>query len=113
MYDGKMGQKLEVKKRGHNAAGGWYAVSVRHTGRYICSLVGGGGGAGALADQLGTDAWTNKKTLRKGTFFKLGSAERCYSLGSEKWHFSGKRVGFLKSDKKKTLWLGIKYKLTT
>ena len=37
--------------------------------------------------------------MRKGTFFKLGSAQRCHRLGSEKWHFSGKRVGFLKSDK--------------
>ena len=41
---GKMGQKHEVKKKkkcGHNAAGGWYAVSVRHTGRYICSHIAG------------------------------------------------------------------------
>ena len=38
----KMGQKHEVKeKRGHNVAGGWYAVSVRHTGRYICSHITG------------------------------------------------------------------------
>ena len=51
---GKMGQKHEVKKRGHNAAGGWYAVSVRHTGRYICSP--GVGGGGALASRFGTDA---------------------------------------------------------
>ena len=67
-----MGQKHEVKKknRGHNGPGEWYAVSVRHTGRYICSP---GGGGGALASQLGTDDWT-KKTMRKGTFFKLGSA---------------------------------------
>ena len=51
---GKMGQKHEVKKkRGHNAAGGWYA---------------------------------------------LGSAQCCRRLGSEKWHFNGKRVGFVKSD---------------
>ena len=41
MYDGKMGQKHEVKKRGRNAAGGWYVVRVRHTGRYICSPDGG------------------------------------------------------------------------
>ena len=31
----------------------------------------------------------------------MGSSQRCHRLGSEKWHFSGKRVGFLKSDKKK------------
>ena len=34
-------------------------------------------------------------------FFKLGSAQRCHLLGSEKRPFSGKRVGFLKSDRKK------------
>ena len=38
-----------------------------------------------------------KKTMRKDTFFKLGSVQR---LGSEKWDFCGKRVGFLKSDKR-------------
>ena len=31
--------------------------------------------------------------MRKGTFFKLGSAQRCHRLGSEKLNFSGKRVG--------------------
>ena len=45
-----------------------------------------------------------QKNDEKGYFFfKLGSAQRCHHLGSEKWHFSGKRVGFLKSDK-----LGVK-----
>ena len=40
-----------------------------------------------------------KKMMRKCTFFfKLGSAQRCNRLGSEKWHFSGKRVGFLKTN---------------
>ena len=29
-----------------------------------------------------------KKTMRKGTFFKLDSARRCHRLGSEKWYFS-------------------------
>ena len=33
---GKLVQKHKVKKRWHNAAGGWFAVSVRHTGRIIC-----------------------------------------------------------------------------
>ena len=41
--------------------------------------------------------------MRKCTFSKLGSAQHCHRLGSEKWHFSGKRVGFLKSDKKKNV----------
>ena len=27
--------------------------------------------------------------------------QRCHRSGSDKWHFSGKRVGFLKSVKKK------------
>ena len=27
-------------------------------------------------------------------FFKLGSAQRCHCLGSEKWHFSGKKDRF-------------------
>ena len=27
--------------------------------------------------------------------------QRCHRLGSEKWHFPEKRVGFLKSDNKK------------
>ena len=30
----------------------------------------------------------------------MGSAQRCHRLGSEKRHFSGKRVGILKSDRK-------------
>ena len=30
-----------------------------------------------------------------GTDTKLGSAQRCHRLGSEKWHFSGKRVSNL------------------
>ena len=42
-----------------------------------------------------------QKTMRKGTFFfKLGSAQRCHLLGSEKRRFSGKQLGFLKSDRK-------------
>ena len=32
-----------------------------------------------------------RKTIRKGISFKLGNAQRCHHLGSEKWHFSGKR----------------------
>ena len=48
-----MGQKYEVRKqRGHNAAGGWYVVSVRHAGRYICSPWLGAVGVG----EGGTDA---------------------------------------------------------
>ena len=62
---------------------------------------GGGEGKGnVLASQLGTDARKKKKkNMREGTFFKLGSVQRCHRLGSEKWPFSEKRVSFLKSDK--------------
>ena len=75
-------------------------MSVHHTGRYICSPGGGGGGA---AGRLLVDfvPMLEQKTMRKGTFFKLGSAQHCHRLGSEKQHFSGKRVGFLKYDKNK------------
>ena len=93
-------------------------MSVRHTGRYICSRAGGGGRRGGEGGLLGDlvpmlekkkqnkrnkKKKKNKKikTTRKDTFFKLGSAQRCHRLGSEKWHFSWKRVGFLKSDKNK------------
>ena len=65
-------------------------VSVCHSGRYICSP-----GGACLS------TWyrcSNKKKMRKGTFFKLDGAKHCHRLGSEKWHFSGKRVGLLKSD---------------
>ena len=39
-----------------------------------------------------------KKTMKKGTFFQAG---QCAALSSfrVRWHFSGKRVGFFKSDK--------------
>ena len=38
----------------------------------------------------------NKKKRRERVlFFQAG----CHRLGSEKWQFSGKRIGFLKSDK--------------
>ena len=47
-----------------------------------------------------------QKTMRNGTFFKLGSAQRCHRLGSEKQHFSRKRVGFLKSDRKNAVIMG-------
>ena len=73
---GKVGQKHEVKKkkRRHNAAGGWYAVSVRHTGRYICSP--GGGGVRAY-----WPTWyrcLNEKE-EKGYFFQAG---QCTALAS-------------------------------
>ena len=29
--------------------------------------------------------------MLKGTFFKLGSAQRCYPLSSEKWYFRVKQ----------------------
>ena len=58
-----------------------------------------GGGGGMLASRLCTNART--KNNEKGYFFfKLGSAQPCHRLGSEKQHFSGKRVGFLKFDRK-------------
>ena len=41
-----------------------------------------------------------QKTMRKGTFFSSWAVQRCHRLGSGKRHFSGKRVGFLKSDRK-------------
>ena len=82
-----MGQKHEVKKHGHNAPGGWYVVSVRYWAIHLFP------GGGVLASQLGTDASTKKNDGKE-----LGSAQCCHRLGSEKWHFSGKRVGFLKSD---------------
>ena len=57
-----------------------------------------GGGGCWLVDLV---PMLEQKTMRKGTFFfKLGSAQRCHLLGSEKRRFSGKRVGFLKSDRK-------------
>ena len=33
--------------------------------------------------------------MRKGTFFELGSAQRCHHLGYEKCYFCRKRVCFL------------------
>ena len=43
-----------------------------------------------------------KKNDENGYFFQAGagSAQRCHRLGSEKWFFSGKRVGFHNIDKK-------------
>ena len=69
---GKMGQKHEVKKKkkkkhGHNAAGGWYAVSVLHTGQYICSPERGGGHW--LVNLV---LMLEQKTMRKGTFYQGG-----------------------------------------
>ena len=69
-------------------------MSVRHTERYICSPWGEVGGGHLLVDLV-----PMLEQKKKGYFFKLGSAQRCHRLGSEKWHFSGKRIGFLKSDK--------------
>ena len=37
---GEMGQKHEVKQCGHNAAGGWYAVSVRYWAIHLFPGVG-------------------------------------------------------------------------
>ena len=104
MYDGKMGQKHEVNKRGHNAAG-WYAVSVRHTGRYICSPGERGGGCGRGAGAgCGARLLVNLVPMleqkKKNSFFflfvfvlcvcvcfffffTLGSAQRCHRLRSE------------------------------
>ena len=39
----------------------------------------------------------------------MGSAQRCYRLGSAKCYFRS----FHNSDNNKTLWLGVKYKLET
>ena len=76
----------------------WYAVSVLHTGQYIYSPEWGGRGGGEgvwwcwLVDLV---LMLEQKTMRKGTFFfKLGSAQRCHLLGSEKRRFSGKRARF-------------------
>ena len=52
---------------------------------------------------MGQKHEVKKKKKRRhnvaGGWYALGSAQRCHRLGSEKWHFSGKMVGFLKSDK--------------
>ena len=65
---GKMGQKHEVKKkkRGHNAAGGWYAVSVLHTGQYMCSLERGLGGGVGVGVGVARANWEHSG---KGTCF--------------------------------------------
>ena len=79
---GKMGLKHEVEKRGQYAAGRWYAVILRHTGRYICSPRGVEGSAGG---RLVVDfvPILEQKNDEKGyfLFFKLGSAQRCHRLG--------------------------------
>ena len=50
-----------------------------------------------------------KQKDEKGYFFSSWAVRSAYCLGSEKWHFSGKRVGFLKSDK--YLLLGVKIQI--
>ena len=51
-----------------------------------------GGGGHLLVDLV---PMLEQKIMRKGTFvFKLGSAQHCHRLASEKWHFSGKRGRF-------------------
>ena len=54
---------------------------------------------GAFAGQLCTDGPScvnkKKKNMRKGTFFELGSVQRCHHLGSEKCYFCRKRACFL------------------
>ena len=42
-----------------------------------------------------------KKKDEKGYFFQAGQCAALSSFRVRKWHFSWKRVGFLKSDKKK------------
>ena len=64
------------KKHRHNAAGGWYAVSVLHTGQYICSPEPGGGGGCWLVDLV---LMLEQKTMRKGAFFQAG---QCAALSS-------------------------------
>ena len=62
----------------------FYKFSVHGKGRLLVSLV-------PMLEQ-------NKKTMRKGTYFKLGSAQRYHRLGSEIWYFRRKRVGLHRFD---------------
>ena len=55
-----------------------------------------------VAGQLDTDASNKKKkkkTTRKRTFLQAGQCAALSSFRVKKWRFSGKRVGFLNSDK--------------
>ena len=62
------------------------------------------GAVGALAGQLETNGWD--RPLEEMVFyFKLGSAQRCYRLGSEQWYFSLKSVGFPNSEWSLWLWI--------
>ena len=70
---GKMGQKHEVKKRGHNVAGGWYVVSVRY---WMIHLFPGGGRL--LVNLV---PMLEQKKKKKSDETELGSAQRCHRLG--------------------------------
>ena len=75
-----MGQKHDLKKRGHKVAGGWYAVSVRHTGRYICSPVVVGGGGRLLVNLVPMlEQKKKKKNDEKMYFLQAG---QCAALSS-------------------------------
>ena len=50
---------------------------------------GGGGACWSVVYRCVT-----KKTIRKGTFYELGSAQRCHHLGLEKCFFVGKGYVF-------------------
>ena len=77
-------------------------MSVRHTGRYICSPGKGvGRGGGRLLVNLVPMLEQKKKTRRKYTLFKLGSAQRCQRLGSENGILVGKGYVYSNLIKKK------------
>ena len=60
----------------------------------VCSGGGEGGRGGGLRLLVNlVPMLKQQQNMRKGTFSKQGSAKRCHRLGSEKCHFSGKRVG--------------------
>ena len=101
---GKMGQKHEVKEKVGitRQAGGMRSAYFILGNTFVPRSEGGEGGAEGggrwLVDLV---LMLEQKNDEKGYFFfKLGSAQCCHRLGSEKRHFSGKRVGFLKSDRK-------------